>query len=190
MNNQFFEKFVTIERNIAKEKGTTKLFALLQLEEAGASWDVVISSEGLPDDGKNWKNLRFVINKINQVLDKQETIRIPRVVLLDPSQPFFKELERFLSQNGNPKEFGHCEIDGMKIKHAHIIVSPVDDSKTFVTKAAVDELQQRLLVIEQAVKQMMSPPQFQHLMEKSRLQNSLPRYHLWISKTNFTGQQI
>ncbi len=80
----FLEKFVTIERNIAKEKGTTKLFALLQLEEAGASWDVVISSEGLPDDGENLENLRFVVDKINEVLDVQETIRVPRVILRSP----------------------------------------------------------------------------------------------------------
>jgi hypothetical protein len=153
MNNPFLEKFFAIERNIAKEKGVTKLFALLQLTEAVAGWDVVISSRGLPDDGVDLKNLRFVVNKINEVLDEQETIQIPRVVLLDSDQPFFKELKHFLERNGNPREFGYCEINGMKIQHAHIIVSPVDDSKTFVTRAEVDKLQQQLNVLQTIVLQ-------------------------------------
>jgi hypothetical protein len=151
MNHSFLEKFGIIERNLSKEKGITRLFALIQLEESPGGWDVVISSKGLPDDGKNLENLRFVVNKINEVLDNTEIIQVSKVVLLDPAQPFIKEFENWLERNGNPKEWGYCEINGMKIKHAHIIVSPVDDSKTLVTMAMVNELQQKINVLEQVV---------------------------------------
>lgn len=181
MNRLFLEKFSVIERNLSKEKGATQLFALIQTEESPGSWDVVISSKGLPDDGKNLENLRFAVNKINEVLDKTEIVRVSKVVLLDPNQPFLKELEHFLERNGNPREFSHCEINGMKIKHAHIIVSPVADSKTFVTKATVTELQQQINFLEQVVKRIFSQQLFQHLKINAILQE--PSQHFLGRKT-------
>jgi hypothetical protein len=94
--NSFVEKFYSIERAIAQEKGEFKLFALFELEgEVRRRWDVVISSEGLPEN--DMEALRFVINKIRVVLEQEEFMQLSKVVLsMNPLSKNFKSFLRHI----------------------------------------------------------------------------------------------
>jgi len=126
--NSFVEKFYSIERAIAQEKGEFKLFALFELEgEVRRRWDVVISSEGLPEN--DMEALRFVINKIRVVLEPEEFMQLSKVVLLDVNEPFVKELQKFLDAHHNPKFFSQVNIQGVEIDKGYIITSPLSPSE-------------------------------------------------------------
>ncbi len=147
MNQKLFNKFCTIERELSEEKGPFKLFALIELEEVPGQWDVVMSSKALPD--RDMETLRFVVNKIYAIVSQKEIVKVSRVIVLDVNEPFVTEIERFLSRTHNPKEIFNCEIDDLKIKHAHIIVSPVkDDAKILVNAATFNELVNRINQLE------------------------------------------
>ncbi|HAI68486.1 MAG TPA: hypothetical protein DCM38_03500 [Gammaproteobacteria bacterium] len=147
MNQKLFKKFCTIERELSEEKGPFKLFALIELEEVPGQWDVVMSSKALPD--RDMETLRFVVNKIYAIVSQKEIVKVSRVIVLDVNEPFVTEIERFLSRTHNPKEIFNCEIDDLKIKHAHIIVSPVkDEAKILVNAATFNELVNRINLLE------------------------------------------
>lgn len=152
MNDKFLKKFLAVERLLSSEKGAFKLFALIQLEELPGRWDVVMSGEKLPE--KDMTTLRFVVDKIHGVLTQAEIIQISRIILLNLEQPFVKEIEQFLTRNQNPKELFDCEIDGLKIKHAHIIISPVinEDSKVLISATTLNDLTNRINQLENIVK--------------------------------------
>ncbi|HEW97766.1 MAG TPA: hypothetical protein ENF37_03860 [Beggiatoa sp.] len=142
-----FNKFCTIERELSEEKGPFKLFALIELEEVPGQWDVVMSSKALPD--RDMETLRFVVNKIYAIVSQKEIVKVSRVIVLDVNEPFVTEIEKFLSRTHNPKEIFNCEIDELKIKQAHIIVSPVkDDAKILVNATTFNELVNRINQLE------------------------------------------
>jgi predicted sugar kinase len=147
MNQKQLNQFCTVERELSKEKGQFKLFALIELEEVPGQWDVVMSSKELPD--RDMETLRFVVNKIYKFVNKKEIVKISRVILLNVNEPFVTALEKFLSLTHNPKEIFSCEIDELKIKHAHIIVSPVkDEAKILVNAATFNDLVNRITRLE------------------------------------------
>jgi predicted sugar kinase len=147
MNQKQLNQFCTVERELSKEKGPFKLFALIELEEVPGRWDVVMSSKELPD--RDMETLRFVVNKIYAIVSKKEIVKISRVILLNVNEPFVTALEKFLSLTHNPKEIFGCEIDELKIKHAHIIVSPVkDEAKILVNAATFNDLVNRITRLE------------------------------------------
>jgi len=147
MNQKLLNKFCQVERQLSEQKGPFKLFALIELEEVPGQWDVVMSSKELPD--RDMETLRFVVNKIYAIVSKKEIVKVSRVILLNVDEPFVTEMEQFLSKIHNPTEIFNCEIDHLKIKQAHIIVSPVkDDSKILVDVATFNELVNRVNRLE------------------------------------------
>ncbi len=152
MNEKRLKKFRRIERNLSKEKGAFKLFAIIQLEELPGRWDVVMSSKNLPE--KDMPTLRYVVEKIHAELTKKEIVQISRIVLLDVKQSFVKEMKRFLVRANNPKEIFNCEIDELKIKEGYIIVSPVvikEDAQVLVNAKTLNDLVNRVNQLERAV---------------------------------------
>jgi hypothetical protein len=132
--NTFINKFFSIANNISQEKGPLTLLALFELEEHEGQWDVVVSARNLPEDDMD--TLRFVINQMNAVLNKQEILQISSVVILDVEQMFVKEIEEFLDKHNNPQEFFSSEINGIQIKQAFIIVSPIKESSKILVDAS------------------------------------------------------
>ena len=147
MNQKLLNKFCAVERELSKEKGPFKLFCLCELEEVQGQWDIVMSSQKLP--ARDMKTLRFVVDKIYAIVSKKEIVKISRVILLNVNEPFVKEMEQFLESSNNPKELFNCEIDSLKIKHAHIIVSPVKtEEKILVNANTFNELLNRINRLE------------------------------------------
>ena len=147
MNQKLLNKFCAVKRELSKEKGPFKLFCLCELEEVQGQWDIVMSSKKLP--ARDMKTLRFVVDKIYAIVSKKDIVKISRVILLNINEPFVKELEQFLENSNNPKELFNVEIDNLKIKQAHIIVSPVkEEAKILVNAHTFNELLNRINRLE------------------------------------------
>jgi len=116
------EKFISIEKELADEKGSFVLFALFKREDALLDkQDVVISASWL---GKNKKEaLRFIVDKINSKLTPEEVINLTMVVLLEPTDNLVKNVNTAVNvEHGNVKML-NVTLNGIPIKHAHIITS-------------------------------------------------------------------
>jgi len=137
--NKFFEKLSTVEQTLAQEKGPFKLFALLEHATACDDWDIVMASEGLPED--EMPVLEYVVKKIQAVLTSQEMLKIGGVILLDINDHFVNEVQKFLAEHQNPKEFSNAEINGLEISRGYVITSPIprepvfSPAKTLLTQA-------------------------------------------------------
>ncbi len=134
--NDFIEKFCSIEQSLVQEKGQFKLFALLERATVFDTWDVIMASKGLPDN--EMSVLKYVVDKIQAVLTRQEMIRIGAVILLDVNDHFVKEVQKFLVEHQNPTEFSNAEINGLEISRGYIITSPIP--KTESVSASSKEL--------------------------------------------------
>jgi len=125
MEKTTIEKFISLEKEMADEKGGFVLFGLFLREEAPNRWDVVISA---PWFGEN-KNepLNFIVQKFTSKLEEQELIMLSRIVLLDPSEEFVKEVVDSVDsvEHGN-LELVNYVFYGMDMKRAHIITSKQD----------------------------------------------------------------
>jgi len=116
------EKFISIEKELAEEKGSFVLFALFEREDALLDkQDVVISASWL---GKNKKKpLRLIVDKINSKLTSEELINLSMVVLLEPTDNLVKDVNDFIHIEHGKAELVDCTFNGISIKHACIITS-------------------------------------------------------------------
>ena len=116
---------MSLEKEIADEKGSFALFGLFLREESPNRWDVVISAPWL--GGYKKEKLNFIVPKLTSKLEEQELIMLSRIVLLDLSEDFVKEV----NSSVNSIEHGNLELvnyvfNGMAMKRAHIITSKQD----------------------------------------------------------------
>ncbi len=71
MKKKLVEKFISVEKEIADEKGTFVLFGVFNREDAPYDrWDVVISSPWI--DKNRSKTLNYIIDKMSSKLSSDE----------------------------------------------------------------------------------------------------------------------
>ena len=123
------EKFIAIEKEIVAEKGDFILFGLFLREESPNRWDVVISAPWFDKDKKD--PLDFVISKLRARLKPDEMVMLSRIILLNPSEDFVKNVNFMIRIEHGMAEFYECIVNGMHIKHAFVITSkqPSDAKK-------------------------------------------------------------
>jgi len=129
---QLLEKFRTIEQDLSKQKGDFVLFALIELEEVQNKWDVVVSATWL-EEGKK-KDLDFVIKQIQSKFSNDEMMFLAKVVLLDPSEPFVKNITSVVSVKGGSLEIKDSAFNNTFVKHAYVITSQKDSTVSLAQK--------------------------------------------------------
>lgn len=119
---KIIEKFISIEEELADEKGSFVLFALFEREDALLDkQDVVISASWLGENKK--ETLRFIVDKINSKLTSEELIRLSRVVLLEPTNDLVNDVNNTIYVEHGNVELVDYTFNGIPIKHARIITS-------------------------------------------------------------------
>jgi hypothetical protein len=131
---ELIEKLSTNEQTIVQNNGPIKLFALFERLRVPSRWDVVIASNGLPENDIDV--LKDIIEKIRAVLSKEEMIKIAAVILLDVNDHFVNEVQQFLEEHHNPTAFSNAEINGSDISRGYIITSPVSSSEKVSPKSS------------------------------------------------------
>jgi len=120
MKPETVNKFITLEKQLAREKGKFVLFALFEREESKNRWDVVASAPWLSEDHKKWNDLTY---RISSRLDSYELNRLSRIVVLDPSDEVVMSMNKNFRVEHKNVEIRDFEVYGILIYHAHIITS-------------------------------------------------------------------
>src|SRR5947207_3179226 len=83
---QLAEKIQQFEKDVSKEKGDFLLCALVLRDRSHAQWDLVLSASWFGT--KRGNTLKYIIGKLKKQLSDKELLRISKIVLLDPVDPF------------------------------------------------------------------------------------------------------
>lgn len=120
------DKFTTLERSIATEKGEFSLFALLLREDAEDKWDLLAAAPWLETDKK--AGLAYLVNQIHTQLSMQELLSLSRIVILEKGDPILEAFHRMVRVQHGMGEVRDSTIVGVPIKQAYLITSAEENS--------------------------------------------------------------
>lgn len=118
---EFLNKFISMEKELAEEKGKFALFGLFLREDIEDRWDLVISAEWLKSNNK--KDYEIIAKSLKKFLSKEEVIYLSRIVILDKGNPILEAVNRAFYIEHGQVECKDCNFSGLQIKHAYIITS-------------------------------------------------------------------
>ena len=121
---KIIEKFISLEKEVADERGNFVLFGLFLREDAPNRWDVVISAPWLGENKK--EPLNFIVRKVTSKIEPQELVMLSGIVLLEPSEDFVKSVNSDIRVEHGNAEFVNYVFNGMAMKRAHIVTSKQD----------------------------------------------------------------
>ena len=122
MKKKLIEKFISVEKEIAEDKGPFVLFGLFEPEDHPNMWDVVVSSDWIDEDRK--KTLEYIIGEMNSKLTREELLTLSKVAVLYPTNEFVRDVtdETDEIEHGNER-LVNCVFRGIPMENAHIITS-------------------------------------------------------------------
>lgn len=118
---KIIEKFISLEQEIADEKGDFVLFAIFQPDEFPPSLDVVVSAPWFGKD--RMETIGFMVDKIRSKLTPEEMRMVSKVIVLYPAEHFVKEVTSDIQVEHGKAEFTYRDFNGMLMKHAYIVTS-------------------------------------------------------------------
>ena len=119
---ELLKKLIEIEKEIAKEKGKFVLFGLFHREGAlFDKWDLVASAPWIGED--RFEHIEYFVSKTRERLTPEEMVMISRIVLLNPSEPFVKEITEKVGKKRGVAEVTNHLFNGMVIERGHIITA-------------------------------------------------------------------
>jgi hypothetical protein len=120
MNNQSLKKLLAVARDIEKEKGTLTLIAVLKREAALDQWDLIIAAPWVTN--ANLSELRYVTDKMQKRLTKDEMISIAQVVLLRPEDQVVRQIiGQFHRVDQTSGVLPPTYLNGMLIERGYIL---------------------------------------------------------------------
>lgn len=119
---ELLQRFVDIERTLAKEKGAFALFALFLREDAADKWDLIVAAPWI--DGDQKAALSLITGKLQETFNPKELSLLSRVVLVELTNPAVEAVNQAVGiQHGPAAEVKDSNFFGLQIKHAYIITS-------------------------------------------------------------------
>lgn len=118
---KLIEKITAIEKQGSEEKGEYNLFALFLREDSSNKWDILVSANWI-DENKE-KALKYLAEKIQKALSKDELSQISRIVIIEKDNPSLPSLQQTINIEHGSAEIKDSNIFGLQIKHAFLITS-------------------------------------------------------------------
>lgn len=118
--NELAEKVSRVERDIAKERGSLNLFALLEREDLYDRWDLVISASWARMDQAT---LRYVAEAIKRHLAPEDMTRLARIVVLSASEDPVRSINESYDVEHGQVELNEPGRFGLPVKYGYIITS-------------------------------------------------------------------
>jgi len=115
------EKFISIEKEIAEERGEFSLFALFLREDSPDRWDLVVAADWFGGDQK--RTLDYFAKKLKSRLRLVELIKISRIILLQPNEASVKSILQAFEVEHGCVEVRDSVFFGLHIKRGYIITS-------------------------------------------------------------------
>ena len=113
--------FTRLESRIAENKGDFALFALFLREDVPDRWDLIVSAPWVGADRQG--ALNYLVNEIKSFLGPQDLTALARIVVVDPNDAAFQNLNRAIRVEHGTAEVRDSNFFGLPIKHAYIITS-------------------------------------------------------------------
>jgi hypothetical protein len=118
--NQLAEKLLEIEQEIAGEKGSLNLFALLEREDLSDRWDLVVSASWAKEDEAT---LRYLADAIKRHLTPAEMTLLSRIVILEASENPVRAITEVYEVEHGRLELAEPSRFGLPANHGYIITS-------------------------------------------------------------------
>jgi hypothetical protein len=118
--NTLPEKVRGIEADIAKERGSLNLFALLEREDLHDRWDLVISAPWARHDEAT---LKYVADVIKRHLSPEEMTLLARMVILPANEDPVRSINANFSVEHGKMELNDPSRFGLPVKSGYIITS-------------------------------------------------------------------
>ena len=118
---ELVSKFVSLEQEIAQEKGNFAFFALFLREDVPDRWDLVVSAPWFSTDTK--ETLDYLVGKIKPRLKESELLMLSRIVLVSPSDLSLRAIHKAVQIEHGAVEVSNSNFFGLVIKQAYIITS-------------------------------------------------------------------
>jgi hypothetical protein len=115
------EKLIEGEMSMSQKKGTFHLFALFLREDSPDKWDLVVAAPWIDKDKE--AALKYIAQNIQKSLEKDELLKISRIVMIDEGNPALSALQRAFRTEHSLTEIKNSNFFGLQIKHAFIITS-------------------------------------------------------------------
>jgi len=120
------DKLRLVAQKAAANKGAFSFFAILLREDAPDRWDLVAAAPWIDKDTMG--SLQYLARCLQEHLDRDELLRISRIVPLETGNPFLNDMYRSVSTA--PGYLGACDysfdvprvVSGIPIKQMHILV--------------------------------------------------------------------
>jgi hypothetical protein len=121
MIRKLLPKLISIEKEIAEEKGSFTLFGIFLREgQPHKAWDLVISADWLE---ARLESERVFIKEIQSRLEREEFLMFAMVPIFEPDHPFVKEMNSEFDVEHGDIEMTDYDFNGMVFERAHIITS-------------------------------------------------------------------
>lgn len=114
------EKVRRVEKEIALEKGSVNLFALLEREDLSDRWDLVLSASWANEDQQT---LRYVADAIKHHLAPEDMTRLARIVVLPADEDPVRSINDTYDVEHGRIELSEPARFGLPVKHGYIITS-------------------------------------------------------------------
>jgi len=118
--NSFTEKIRRLEREVAEERGSLNLFALLERDDLTNRWDLVVSAPWAKQDEET---LRYLAASLKRLLTPEEMTRLSRLVVLDASHDPVKAITETYDVEHGEVELRDPVSFGLPVRHGYIITS-------------------------------------------------------------------
>jgi hypothetical protein len=114
------EKILKVEEDIAREKGSLNLLALLQREDVADRWDLVVSASWAREDQAT---LRYLADSIKRHLTPREMTLLSRIVILPATEDPVRSITAKYDIEHGQVELNEPAEFGLPVKHGYIITS-------------------------------------------------------------------
>lgn len=118
---ELIDRFVRLERRLAKEKGKFTLFALFLRDDAVDKWDLVVAAPWI--ESNRGVALRYIASQIQKEFQPDEVARLSRVVIIDNTNPALGAVNRTIQVEHGAADVQNNNFFGLQIKHGYIITS-------------------------------------------------------------------
>ena len=129
---EIVQKLAKVEKEVALEKGTFNLFALVLREDAPGLWDLLVAARWVQENKE--LALKYIAAKIKKVLTSQEIMNLSRIVVIEQDNPALKALQKTIHVEESVVELQDSMLFGLPIKHAYIIASRGDKEPARATQ--------------------------------------------------------